>query len=168
MPPLTGSSYDIMTDTAEEQLFSPFTSTGFQRKQVAIPPSKDDPDLELSLHVLVKQPTQKPTKTIVFLHGHPQSNIIWHRVIPLLKSNTPKWDSLRILIPDLRGHGQSGIPPIERNEKGEYKNDIMRARYCKKVMARDIVEMCRASGVPDEDKIFIVAHDRGAVSAPII
>ncbi|CAO1638295.1 unnamed protein product [Sympodiomycopsis kandeliae] len=153
-----------MTSSSEKQLYEPFISNGFQRRQVDIPPSENDPELELSLHVLVKRPSVTPQSatTIVLLHGHPQSNLIWHRVIPLLKSTLDQWDSLRILIPDLRGHGQSGIPRIERNEKGEYKNSIMRQRYSKRAMARDIVQVCQKCNVRDDEKIFIVAHDRGA------
>lgn len=157
----------MTTDTFDlSALYSPFLQAGLKQEYVTVPPPASDPTLSLKIHTLVKQPTatEDSTKTIVFLHGHPQSNVIWHRVIPFLQSTlTPSsWNSLRIIIPDLRGHGLSGVPDIERDDNGAYKNQAMRERYSKRQMGRDIVEVVNALGCTQQ--FFLVAHDRGAVS----
>lgn len=154
-----------MTD-AETKLYQPFLHAGFKREYVPIPPPTSDPTLSLKVHALVKQPSISPTapqsQTLVLLHGHPQSNVIWHRVIPLLFSRLSRaaWDSLRIIIPDLRGHGQSEVPDIERDDAGLYASEAMRERYSKRQMACDVVEVANALGC--EGPFGVVAHDRGA------
>lgn len=157
---------NMTTDTsAPSPLFSPFLEAGFKQDYVQVPPPASDPTLSLKIHTLVKQPTSNDdsTKTIVFLHGHPQSNVIWHRVIPLLQStlSPSSWHSLRIIIPDLRGHGLSGVPDIQRDNNGAYKNHAMRERYSKRQMGRDIVQVVDALGCTQQ--FSLVAHDRGAV-----
>ena len=41
---------------------------------------------------------------LLLLHGYPQSHIMWHKVAPRLAEN------FTLVIPDLRGYGDSGIP----------------------------------------------------------
>lgn len=52
-------------------------------------------------------------KTIVFLHGFCGSSQYWHKVCPLLSEN------YRIIMPQLRGHGESSTP------EGSYKMETM-------------------------------------------
>jgi pimeloyl-ACP methyl ester carboxylesterase len=42
---------------------------------------------------------------VVLLHGHPRTHTTWHRVAPRLA------DSFFVVCPDLRGYGQSTLPP---------------------------------------------------------
>ena len=42
---------------------------------------------------------------VVLLHGHPRTHTTWHRVAPRLSS------SFSVVCPDLRGYGQSTLPP---------------------------------------------------------
>jgi len=42
---------------------------------------------------------------VVLLHGHPRTHTTWHRVAPLLSG------SFFVVCPDLRGYGQSTLPP---------------------------------------------------------
>ena len=41
----------------------------------------------------------------VLRHGHPRTHTTWHRVAPQLA------DSFSVVCPDLRGYGQSTLPP---------------------------------------------------------
>jgi haloacetate dehalogenase len=42
---------------------------------------------------------------VVLLHGHPRTHTTWHRVAPLQSG------SFFVVCPDLRGYGQSTLPP---------------------------------------------------------
>src|ERR1700735_944898 len=42
---------------------------------------------------------------VVLLHGHPRTHTTWHRVAPQLAG------SFFVVCPDLRGYGQSTLPP---------------------------------------------------------
>jgi len=68
---------------------------------------------------------------------------MWHLVAPRLAS------SFALVIPDLRGYGDSGGPAPD----GEHRN------YSKRVMAADMVIVMRALG---HDRFFVAGHDRGA------
>ncbi|MEO8037450.1 MAG: alpha/beta fold hydrolase, partial [Betaproteobacteria bacterium] len=54
---------------------------------------------------------------VVLLHGYPQSGIMWRKIAPALAGR------FRVIVPDLRGYGDSDKP---------------RDGYDKKTMARDI------------------------------
>lgn len=41
---------------------------------------------------------------VIMLHGYPFDHTIWNSLLPLLK------DEMRLILPDLRGHGRSPIP----------------------------------------------------------
>jgi haloacetate dehalogenase len=79
---------------------------------------------------------------LLLLHGFPQTHAIWHRVAPQL---APHYS---LVMPDLRGYGDSAKPPT----------DAAHAPYSKREMARDMVELMRSLG---HDRYFLCGHDRG-------
>lgn len=80
---------------------------------------------------------------LVCLHGYPQSHLTWRYVAPVLA------ERFTVVLPDLRGYGQSEIVP---SDSGHYA-------YSKRVMARDIVALMAALGWK---RFFLAGHDRGA------
>ncbi|MEE2775120.1 MAG: alpha/beta hydrolase [Pseudomonadota bacterium] len=81
---------------------------------------------------------------VVLLHGYPQNSLIWHKIVPYLE------DNFRLLMPDLRGYGESSKPDASNEDH---------SIYCKRTSASDIVELAKAIGM---DFFHIVGHDRGA------
>ena len=79
---------------------------------------------------------------LLLLHGFPQTHAIWHRVAQRLAQR------FRIVMPDLRGYGDSAKPP----------SDVDHAPYSKRAMARDMVELMHALG---HERYFVCGHDRG-------
>ncbi len=80
---------------------------------------------------------------LLLLHGWPQSHVEWHRVAPLLTGD------FTVIATDLRGYGDSSIPPESINHEG----------YSKRAMAVDQIEVMRSLGF---DRFAVVGHDRGA------
>jgi haloacetate dehalogenase len=80
---------------------------------------------------------------LLLLHGFPQTHILWRKVAPdLAKSHT-------LVMPDLRGYGDSGKPPAGDNH----------VNYSKRTMARDQVEVMDLLGFR---QFGLVSHDRGS------
>ncbi len=79
---------------------------------------------------------------LVLLHGFPQTHVMWHRVARQLK------DHYRIVMPDLRGYGDSS----------HAVGDDGHAHYSKRAMAREVVALLDHLGVQD---FFLCGHDRG-------
>jgi len=61
---------------------------------------------------------------LLLLHGFPQTHAMWHRVARQLATH------YRLVIPDLRGYGDSSKPPGLPDH----------ANYSKREMARDLVD----------------------------
>ena len=80
---------------------------------------------------------------LVALHGYPQSHRAWAGVASELARHHT------LVVPDLRGYGQSGI----------VAPDATHAAYSKRTMARDIVALMSALG---HERFAIAGHDRGA------
>lgn len=80
---------------------------------------------------------------ILLLHGYPQTHVMWHKVAPSLS------DLFTVVVPDLRGYGDSGKPPSD----GDLNV------YCKRTTARDQVEVMKQLGF---ESFHVVGHDRGA------
>ena len=80
---------------------------------------------------------------LLLLHGYPQSHVMWHKVAPLLAGE------FTVVIPDLRGYGDSSKPP----------GDPDHANYSKRAMAQDQAEVMTQLGF---DTFFLAGHDRGA------
>lgn len=75
---------------------------------------------------------------LYLLHGYPQSGYCWRKVVPLLAPH------FRLVMPDLRGYGDSD-KPLEG--------------YDKRTMAQDIRALARHLG---DARFALAGHDRGA------
>ena len=80
---------------------------------------------------------------LLLLHGYPQTHLMWHKVAPVLAKD------FTVVVPDLRGYGESGKPVTTANH----------APYSKRAMALDQVEVMAALGF---NEFFLAGHDRGA------
>ena len=80
---------------------------------------------------------------LLFLHGNPQTHVMWHKVAPKFV------DEYSVVCPDIPGYGKSFKPKTKDNH----------ASYSKESMANDIVNFMNLLGF---NKFYIVAHDRGA------
>lgn len=105
--------------------------TGFERQVIA------GDGVNLSVRIGGAGPA------LILIHGFPQNGMCWSRVAPELARH------FRVIIPDLRGYGQSDAPP----------DDAGHTAYSKRQMARDIVAMMDALGLA---KAMVLGHDRGA------
>lgn len=80
---------------------------------------------------------------LLLLHGYPQMHVMWHKIAPRLA------EDFTVVVPDLRGYGDSDKPP----------GDAEHATYAKRAMARDQVEVMQQLGF---ETFFLAGHDRGA------
>ena len=80
---------------------------------------------------------------LLLLHGHPQTHVIWHKVVDTLAQH------FTVIAADLRGYGDSGKP----DDDPEHLN------YAKRTMAADMAELMSALGF---ERFKVLAHDRGA------
>jgi haloacetate dehalogenase len=79
---------------------------------------------------------------LLLLHGFPQTHAIWHRVARALQ------DRFFLVMPDLRGYGDSAMPP----------DALEHANHSKRAMAADMVALMRSLG---HARFGLVGHDRG-------
>ncbi len=79
---------------------------------------------------------------LLLLHGFPQTHAIWHRVAQRLK------DDYFIVMPDLRGYGDSGKAPGLEDH----------SNYSKRAMAQDMAQLMTELGA---DNFYLCGHDRG-------
>ena len=79
---------------------------------------------------------------LLLLHGYPQTHVIWHKIAPALAEH------FTVVLPDLRGYGDSGKPVTDANH----------TPYSKREMAMDMVEVMAALGF---ERFAVVGHDRG-------
>jgi haloacetate dehalogenase len=80
---------------------------------------------------------------LLLLHGHPQTQVMWHRVAPALAEH------FSVVLMDLRGRGDSSRPASTPDH----------APYSKRAMAADALAVMRALGF---ERFAVCAHDRGA------
>ena len=80
---------------------------------------------------------------LLLLHGYPQTHIEWRKIAPDLARH------FTLVMPDLRGYGDSGKPPAGDDH----------VNYSKRAMALDQVEVMEALGFR---QFALVGHDRGA------
>jgi pimeloyl-ACP methyl ester carboxylesterase len=80
---------------------------------------------------------------LILLHGYPQNHMSWEKVAPGFARH------FDVIVPDLRGYGDSDAPP----------DDTEHTVYSKREMARDIVGMMDALGI---GRAHVLGHDRGA------
>lgn len=79
---------------------------------------------------------------LALLHGFPQTHAIWHRVAERLRR------SFTLVMPDLRGYGDSDKPAGPRDHSA----------YSKRTMALDVLELMRGLGF---ERFYVCGHDRG-------
>ena len=79
---------------------------------------------------------------LLLLHGFPQTHAMWHKVVPVLAGK------FALVLPDLRGYGDSDKPPA----------DAAHAAYSKRSMAADNVALMRLLGF---ERFAVCGHDRG-------
>jgi haloacetate dehalogenase len=104
---------------------------GFRRRRI------DTGDVALSVQEAGEGPP------LILLHGFPQNGMCWARVAPAFAARH------RVIVPDLRGYGESDAPP----------DDAAHSVYSKRRMALDITGLMDALGIAQAD---ILGHDRGA------
>lgn len=87
-------------------------------------------------------PAQPGNPALLLLHGFPQSHVMWRKVAPALAAD------YAVVVPDLRGYGDSDKPPAGPDFR----------EYSKRTMAEDLVEVMRELG---HEQFLIAGHDRG-------
>jgi haloacetate dehalogenase len=80
---------------------------------------------------------------LLLLHGYPQTHVLWRKIAPRLA------EQFTLVIPDLRGYGDSSKPPAGADF----------GAYSKRALAQDQVETMRALGF---ERFRVAGHDRGA------
>lgn len=107
------------------------TIPGFTRSRIPLP------DVTLSVQIAGDGPP------LILLHGFPENGLCWAKVAPAFTATH------RVIIPDLRGYGQSDAPT----------DDATHDRYSKRTMARDMTALMDRLGLSTS---AILGHDRGA------
>jgi len=79
---------------------------------------------------------------LLLVHGFPQTHVMWHRVARELAPH------FRLVLPDLRGYGDSAQPVGEADH----------ANYSKRVMAQDLLRLMHTLG---HERFAVCGHDRG-------
>ena len=80
---------------------------------------------------------------VLLVHGYPQNHRMWRRCVPMLARTH------RVILPDLRGYGDSDKPP----------GDSSHLAYAKRTMAADLVALLDVLGI---GACAAIGHDRGA------
>jgi haloacetate dehalogenase len=80
---------------------------------------------------------------LLLLHGYPQTHLMWRKLAPQLAAE------FTLVIPDLRGYGDSSKPPAGAQSEN----------YSKRALALDQVETMAALGFY---RFAVAGHDRGA------
>jgi haloacetate dehalogenase len=79
---------------------------------------------------------------LFLLHGYPQTHVMWHRAAPKLA------ERFRVILCDLRGYGQSSVPPTVPDH----------FTYSKRAMAGDVIDIADQLGLAS---FLLCGHDRG-------
>src|SRR3984885_14864633 len=83
---------------------------------------------------------------LLLLHGIPETHVLWRKVAPAMAQD------YFLVMPDLRGYGDSGKPPGGADH----------AAYSKRATPQDQVEVMKHLGF---QKFAVVGHDRGGRAA---
>lgn len=95
----------------------------------------------IRIHARVRTNGDKPA--VLLLHGYPETHVMWHKLAPLLEQH------FTLVIPDLRGYGDSGKPASQPDA----------ANQSKRAMAQDMADLMGTLGF---NRYHVVGHDRGA------
>ncbi len=79
---------------------------------------------------------------LIAIHGYPQTHVCWHKIAPVLAKH------FTLVVPDLRGYGDSKGPKADPEHVG----------YSKRTMARDFVSVMEQLG---HRRFAVLSHDRG-------
>jgi haloacetate dehalogenase len=99
--------------------------------------------LEVGTGIGITYKTLGAGAPLLLLHGHPQTHMIWHKLVPELAKH------YSLVLPDLRGYGASSKP----QGLPDHSN------YSKRAMAQDMITLMKSLG---HEKFAVCAHDRGA------
>ena len=83
---------------------------------------------------------------LLLLHGYPQTHAMWHRVARRLAAD------FSLVIPDLRGYGDSAKPGPAAMPEADH------ALHSKRAMAADMAALMSGLG---HRRFFVAGHDRG-------
>ena len=86
--------------------------------------------------------TKGTGEPMLLLHGFPQNHLAWEAAGQILSN------SFTVIIPDLRGYGDSSPAPFDENH----------INYSKREMGKDFIELMNYF---DFDEFYIAGHDRG-------
>lgn len=95
-------------------------------------------------------------ETVVFLHGYTDSNLSFGPTIDALLRRRP---DLRVLAPDLRGHGGSSLPPAE--ECAQAPEECFRVE----ILARDVLAFLDMLEI---ERTHVVGHSYGSMVAQVV
>ena len=96
----------------------------------------------VQIHARVPATARGSKPALLLVHGFPQTHALWHRVVQQLQQDY--W----IVLPDLRGYGDSAQPPGLPDH----------SNYSKRTMAQDLVDLMDQLGCPE---FLLGGHDRG-------
>jgi len=99
-------------------------------------------DVGGGLHLQVRLGGRAGAPALLLLHGYPQTHALWHRVAQRLAPH------YRLVLPDLRGYGDSDTPPEAPGH----------AQQSKRAMAADLAALMRLLG---HERYGVAGHDRG-------
>jgi haloacetate dehalogenase len=97
----------------------------------------------INIHARVSAGSPQGRPALLLLHGFPQTHAMWNRVAEQLARD------FYLVIPDLRGYGDSAKPAGAPDH----------SNYSKRTMARDMVLVMEALGIAG---FGVCGHDRGA------
>lgn len=100
-------------------------------------------NVSLSNGITLRVATGGKGKPLLLLHGHPQNHLTWRKIAQQLAKD------YYVILPDLRGYGDSDKPPSDKTHRP----------YSKRVMAEDISLLIEALGL---EHVAFIGHDRGA------
>jgi len=83
---------------------------------------------------------------LLLLHGHPETGAMWHLVAPRLV------ETFTVVVPDLRGYGESSKPPSTEDHEP----------YSKRAFGRDLFAVMSRFGF---ERFSVAGHDRGGRTA---
>lgn len=123
--------------------------------------SFDKVQLPNGVHMHFAQQGPRTGPALVLLHGYSDSWASFSRVLPLFRPD------LRVLVPDLRGHGDSSRPPLAEGSAGqsgdgETETGQPATGYRIVDFAEDVVQLMNGLRIP---KAVVLGHSMGGFVA---
>lgn len=109
-------------------------------------------DIEVAPGITIHGEQSPPSgPPLLLIHGYPQTHLIWHKAAPALAAH------YTLIIPDLRGYGQSSKPAAPSAHPDDH------SLYSKRAMGGDMSNLMHKLG--HGSGYLVVGHDRGARTA---